>query len=257
VSKSNTVSKSKPSKSKPPVSERWQIMSDQLSKLEGSALTIDLERRSEYTEGRGWRIDDHHGELPSETSGEPLEHGSFRIAQEIMRGYKFPPPDLIVGIFRPDDPLEKRVMLLEARFLWFRFLFGVRVTGVVDEHTPDEYTWGYSYATLDGHFERGEISFTITKNLVSGAIDFRIKSFSRRGTIQNIFYRIGFWMFGRRLQVRFAQASLLRMQKLVREQLHSTPSTVPESSKNPVIKPASQDPQAAEKLETLRTTGRT
>ena len=237
--------------------ERWQVMSDQLSLLEKSALTIDLERRSEYTQGKGWRIDDHHAQLPSEPPGEPLEHGSFRIAQEIMRSYQFPPPDLIVGIFRPDDPLERRVMLLEARFLWFRFVFGVRVTGVIDEQTPEEYTWGYSYATLDSHFERGEISFSITKNLASGEVDFRIKSFSRRGTIKNIFYRIGFWMFGRRLQLRFAQDSLLRMQKLIQEKLQSTTIPKPESAKSSPIKPVSEDPKAAEKLETLKTTGRT
>lgn len=192
-----------------------------LEALAQSKYNLDLERTSEYTAQAGWNIDQHEAELPPEPPGEPIQGGSFEAAQRIVREYRFPPPDLITGIFLPEQPLETRVMLLRARFLLFTFYFGVRVGGVIDtvRDTPQgkERIWGYNYATLEGHFERGQIEFTVAKRITTGAVSFRIHSFSRTGTITNRFYRIGFLIFGRGLQRRFARESLRRMQMLVRE----------------------------------------
>ncbi|RZK22513.1 MAG: DUF1990 family protein, partial [Hymenobacter sp.] len=30
--------------------------------------------------------------------------------------------------------------------------------------------WGYGYRTLQGHFERGQIDFSVHKNLTTGAV---------------------------------------------------------------------------------------
>jgi Domain of unknown function (DUF1990) len=213
--------------------ERWEQFHDRLGTLEKLNLNLDLERRHEYSEINGWRIDQHEVDLPGEAPGEPIVNGSFQAAKSIASLYQFPPPDLITGIFRPDGPLEGRVMLLEARFLWFWFLFGVRITqvtdGIFETPTGREQRWGYSYATLEGHFERGQITFTVAKNLERGTVSFRITSFSQRGMIHNLFYRFGFWLFGRMLQERFVRESLSRMQLLVQEKLITglarTPST--------------------------------
>jgi hypothetical protein len=203
--------------------ERWEQFHDRLGLLEKLKLNLDLERRHEYSEVGGWRIDRHEADLPSEPPGEPIANGSFEAAKSITGLYQFPPPDLITGIFRPDGSLEGRVMLLEARFLWFRFWFGVRITNVTDgifeTEAGRERQWGYSYATLEGHFERGQITFTVAKNLETGTVSFRITSFSQRGSIRNLFYRFGFWVFGRMLQERFVRESLSRMQLLVKEKL--------------------------------------
>jgi Domain of unknown function (DUF1990) len=227
------------------MSERWEQFNDRLRTLEKLKLNLDLERRHEYSEINGWRIDQHEVDLPSEAPGEPAINGSFQAAKSIAGSYQFPPPDLITGIFRPDGPLEGRVMLLEARFLWFWFLFGVRIMQVTDGmfETPNgrEQRWGYSYATLEGHFERGQITFIVAKNLERGTVTFRITSFSQRGMIRNLFYRFGFWLFGRMLQERFVRKSLSRMQLLVQEKLITgmaqTPSTpVTDLANNPVVR---------------------
>jgi Domain of unknown function (DUF1990) len=226
----------------------YQSRLEALGKLK---LNLDLDRREEFTQQNGWRLDHYEADLPAETPGEPLPGGSFQSAQGVLRDYRFPPPDLITGIFLPDEPLEKRVMLLRARFLVFTFYFGVRISDVTDElrttEVGQERVWGYRYATLEGHFERGQIEFLIAKNLLSGKVEFRISAFSQTGTISNLFYRIGFSLFGRGLQRRFAQQSLKRMQRLVGEELqHGQPSGTA-----PVVAPASSEPAAQDKLEEL------
>ena len=104
----------------------------------------------------------------------------------MLRRRVFPPPDLITGIFVFDAPLESRVMVLRAHFRAFNFYFSVKVSGVTDEATRapsigPERVWGYSYRTLEDHFGRGQIDFTIHKNIISGAVQFRIHAVSLLG----------------------------------------------------------------------------
>lgn len=233
------------------MSEPWESHKHRLRALEKLPFNLDLARREEYTRQAGWRIDDYEALLPAELPGLPLENGSFQAAQSILRDYRFPPPDLITGIFYPNQPLQERIMLLRGRFLGFSFYFGVRVTGVIDElrETPSgkERVWGYSYATLEQHFEQGQIEFSIVKQLQSGAVRFKVHAFSRTGVIRNPFYRIGFRIFGRYLQRRFAQDSLRRMQQLVLEKLQTgalQSPTVP-------VQAAAADPKADARLEDL------
>jgi uncharacterized protein (UPF0548 family) len=78
--------------------------------------------------------------------------------------------------------------------------------------------WGYGYRTLEGHFEKGQINFSVHKNLTTGAVHFRIQAMSQPGHIRNPFYWVGFKLFGRGLQRRFAHQSLARMRQLVAEE---------------------------------------
>ena len=206
---------------KPPL---WEQYKARLASYEHAQVNYDFTRQSEYTAANGWRLDDYATDLPAEAPGPPEAHGAFAAAQDVLRRYAFPPPSLITGIFKPDGPLENRVMLLRARFLGFSFWFGVKVSEVTDEAarpTPDgpERVWGYGYRTLEGHFERGQIDFTIHKNLTSGAVQFRIHAVSQTGRIRNPFYWLGFKLFGRQLQRRFSRESLARMRQLVGEAL--------------------------------------
>lgn len=206
---------------KPPLWEQYQA---RLASYQNAKVNYDFSRQSEYTSDTGWRIDDYATDLPAEPPGPAEEHGSFAAAQDVLKRYAFPPPSLITGIFKPDEPLEHRIMLLRARFLGFSFWFGVRVSEVTDETarpTPNgpERVWGYGYRTLEGHFERGQIDFTIHKNLATGAVQFRIHAVSQTGRIRNPFYWLGFKLFGRRLQRKFARASQARMRQLVAETL--------------------------------------
>ena len=213
----------------PPLWEQYRARLDAYSNVE---VNYDFSRQKEYTSATGWRIDDYETDLPAEAPGPPEAAGSFAAAQDVLRRYAFPPPDLITGIFKPDGPLENRIMLLRAQFLFFKFYFGVRVSEVTDEAARaspagpagsyPERVWGYGYRTLEGHFERGQIDFTIHKNLTTGAVQFRIHAVSQPGQIRNPFYWVGFRLFGRMLQRKFARESLRRMQELVTAALADT-----------------------------------
>ena len=210
---------------KPPA---WEQYRAQIDSYANARVNYDFARQSEYTGATGWRIDDYATDLPAEAPGPPEAAGSFAAAQEVLRRYAFPPPDLITGYFDPAVPLEKRVMVLRAHFLVFNFYFGVRVSEVTDEAarpTPDgpERVWGYGYRTLEGHFEKGQIDFTIHKNITSGAVQFRIHAVSQPGQIRNPFYWLGFKLFGRVLQRKFARESLRRMRGLVAASLAGRP----------------------------------
>ena len=110
-------------------------------------------------------------------------------------------------------------MLLEVRFWGLRFPVGVRVTEVIDETREVDgrgvQVWGWRYATLQGHLEMGEMAYEVWKRLDSGAVEFRVHVVSRPGRIPNPLVRIGFRLFARRLQVRFAIRSCERMASLV------------------------------------------
>ena len=196
---------------------------DRLEAARTSPATYDTDASEEHTEAGGWRLDHHERDLPPEPPGEPLPNGSFAIARRILRDYDFPDPRLITGIFSPDEPLEGRPMLLRARFLAFTFWFAVRVSRVVDEVQtgPDGPTrvWGFGYYTLEGHFERGHITFAVRKALDTGRVSVWIDAVSRPDRIANPFYRLGFKLFGRRLQLRFARTALDRIERFVRDEL--------------------------------------
>ena len=210
----------------------WEQHRARLEAYTNAEVNYDFSRQSGYTTETGWRLDDYAADLPPEAPGPPETAGSFAAAQDVLRRYAFPPPDLITGIFMPDGPLENRIMLLRAQFLFFKFYFGVRVSGVTDEATREtpggtERVWGYGYRTLEGHFERGQIDFTIHKNLASGAVQFRIHAVSQLGQIRNPFYWVGFRLFGRILQRKFARESLRRMREMVAAALVEAPMVQP------------------------------
>ncbi|MEO5668353.1 MAG: DUF1990 family protein [Bdellovibrionota bacterium] len=197
----------------------WAKYQARLQALAGLKINFDLQQRDTFTVANGWNVDEYRCDLPAEKPGEPEAWSSFETAKSILLNYEFPDPKLVQGIFRPEDPLDNRIMLLNAHFLWIRFYFGVRIGNIIDERRPSaegEFRiYGYSYSTLEGHFERGQISFEIRKNLSNGKVDFKISAFSKPDHIKNIFYRWGFKLFGRSLQLRFAHSSLQRMQRLV------------------------------------------
>ncbi len=203
----------------PPAAPAWQQYRARLAAYARTPVNYD-DQAPTTDPAAGWRRDAYATDLPAEAPGPPAPAGPFAAAQAIMRRYAFPPPDLITGYFDPAQPLAGRVMVLRASFLVFTFYFGVRVVDVVDEAarpTPagPARVWGYGYRTLEGHFERGQINFSVHKNLTTGAVQFRIAAVSQKGTIRNPFYWLGFKIFGRTLQRRFARQSLARMRRLV------------------------------------------
>ena len=152
-----------------------------------------------------------------------------------MRDYEFADPAIVRAIYRRDSPLEGRDMLLEIRFWGLRFRVGVRVSGVIDETREldgrQARVWGWSYATLQRHLEMGQMDYEVWKWLDTGAVEFRIHVVSKASRIGNPIIRLGFRIFGRREQVRFARRACERMACLVREE--------------PGVRPASEIPVSA------------
>ncbi|MDQ4076009.1 MAG: DUF1990 domain-containing protein [Chloroflexota bacterium] len=231
----------------------WKRHRKQLDALYDLEPNFDLDRTHQYTEENGWNIDEYEAELPSEPSGAPIPGGPWEIAKRIIHDYKFPPPEIITGIYYPDRPLEERVILLQAKFLLFTFYFGVRIGGVIDERRETEkgpaQIWGFCYQTLEGHFEQGQMNFEVWKWLETGKIAFRIYAFSRTNEITNPFYRLGFKLFGRPLQKRFARRALERMQTFVKEELEAKIRRAPPPQEDaPTVQLASAKQETEEKL---------
>ena len=189
-----------------------------LDELPAKELNFDPNRRAEFTPERGWRIDSYRQCLPSEVPGVPVPGGSWETARQLMRDYELADPSIIRAFYRPDAPLEGRNMLLEARFHGLRFYLGVRVGAVFDETREEDgrraRVWGWSYATLEGHLEMGEMDYEVRKWLDSGAVEFRVHAVSRAAQAPNPFVRLGFRLFGRRQQTRFARLACERMARL-------------------------------------------
>ena len=190
-----------------------------LDALRDKTLNFDEAARESWTEESGWRVDDYCQRLPGEAPGEPAADGPWKRAQRLLRDYEFADPELVKASFRRDGPLEGRDMLLEASFWGLRFRLGVRVGRVIDETRNvdgrDVRVWGWGYATLQGHLEMGQMDYEVWKWLDTGEVDFRVHVVSRPGRIPNPIFRLGFRMFGRREQVRFAKSACERMAVLV------------------------------------------
>ena len=229
----------------------WRDYSDRLDALREARYNLDLDESHTYSEANGWKLDAYDAELVPEPPGAPLPVGdaraSWSVACRLLRSYAFPDPKLVTGIFSPEDPLPGRPMLLRARFLGFTFWFGVRVGREIDEVRETDggpvHVYGYDYATLEGHFERGQITFEIRKAAATGQVRFHIDAFSKPDRIRNPFYRIGFKLFGRRLQRRFARSALERMQRFVKQELQSRAEGTPPP--HPDTVPPAEPPESA------------
>jgi uncharacterized membrane protein len=114
-------------------------------------------------------------------------------------------------------------MLLEGRFLGLRFYFGCRVGGVNDElrmvDARPVQVWGWNYRTLQGHLEMGQMDYEVWKWLDSGAVEFRIHVVSKPAQMSDPVIRLGFRLFGRAMQRRFARHACQRMARLTSDAL--------------------------------------
>jgi uncharacterized protein (UPF0548 family) len=190
-----------------------------LADLAGRPLNFDPAQLASAGPQTGWRVDDYRRALPSESPGHPVAGASFEIARRLMSEYAFADPAIIRAVFDPASALANRNMLLQARFGPLRFFLGCRVGAIVDETRTvdgrDVRVWGWSYGTLAGHFERGQMEFAVWKWLDDGSVEFRIHVVSRRARVGNPLVRLGLRLVGRREQVRFARRACERMQALV------------------------------------------
>ena len=202
----------------------WEPYRSEILRLAELDFNYDEKVYHSSNDKKGWNVDRYEAILAVEPAGPPLSKGPFEVAKQAIRLYKFPDPKLISAVFDPNRDLPGRDMLMLAHFAGFRFTFGVRVTSVIDEERSNSKgqkikVWGYSYRTLTGHFEIGEIRFEVLKNLDTGEVGFEINAYSKPDRIPNFFYRTGFRIFGRPLQKYFAKSSIERLQKMAQQAL--------------------------------------
>lgn len=204
----------------------WRTFEKQIQGL--SALDFNYDDKIYHAEKdkRGWHIDRYHTTLAIERIGPVVSGGAYESCKQVIELYQFADPKLIKAYFDFERPLPGRNMLMLATFAGFTFTFGVRVTTVIDEVRKNAQgqsvqVWGYSYRTLQGHFEVGEIRFEIGKNFETGEITFDIDAYSKPDRIPNFFYRIGFKLFGRSLQKHFANSSIKRLQDVATKAAHA------------------------------------
>jgi uncharacterized protein (UPF0548 family) len=198
-----------------------------LDALHDQALNFD----PEHAPQDGWKVDDYRRRLPDEPPGDPVAGGSWEVARRLMRDYEFADPAIVRAVYHPEQPLAGRDMLLVIRFHGLRFRVGVRVAAVRDDRYELDgrpaRIWGWSYRTLQGHLEMGQMDYEVWKWLDTGKVEFRIHVVSRRARLRNPVLRLGFLLFGRREQVRFARRACARMAELTAAALGHEAAAVP------------------------------
>ena len=170
-----------------------------------------------------WHHDTARTVLGTEAPGPPEPDGVWRTACRLVEAYEFADPRIIRAVFGAGVPLQDRDMLLEGRFAVLRFYFGVRVTDVIDEERPrdddpsaQDRIWGWAYETLEGHLERGRMSYEVVKHQDSGEVELVIKAYSEGAPTLGVVTALGWRVFGRRTQLRFYRMCGRRLATLVR-----------------------------------------
>ena len=148
----------------------------------------------------GWSAHRSSAIVAREAPGPALEGGAFRRLCHAVADYEFSDPSIVTAHFDADVPLEKRRLLLELKVLGLRYLCAAVVMKVRDE-SNDKSTWfGFRYDTLQGHIERGEEWFLLTKTHATGDIRFEISARWRAGDFPNWWSRVGFAGLGHHYQ---------------------------------------------------------
>ncbi len=188
--------------------------------LEGRALNVDPDVVA--TRETGWNVDELTRELRPEPAGQPVPDGSWETARRLMTDYQVADPAMVRATYRSGAPLEGRDMLLQIRYLGLRLYVGVRIGDVYDEtRTVDgreARIFGWSYSTLQGHFEAGRQHYEVWKWLDTGTVEFRLRAFSRATSEGPRLRRLGFRLVGRRNQLRFYHRAAHQIARLTEAQ---------------------------------------
>lgn len=98
-------------------------------------------------------------------------------------------------------------------------VMGVRVTSLVNESDATHCTWGWAYRTLEGHLQRGEVRYRVTKDLRTGEVAFAADVTWRPAPELGPALRLAWTLLGRRRQRRFYPRLGQRVRERVRARL--------------------------------------
>lgn len=234
-----------------------------LGRVDETAALADLRHRDvNYDPARApgdgrpeghWHVDSGCTVIGQELPGPPERGGPWETARHLVGLYEFADGPILRAVYRSDQDLLGRDMLLEGRFCGLRFYLGVRVTGVIDvtrdSGSGPERVWGWCYQTLQGHLEQGRLTYEVIKKESTGQVIFHITGYSRPADIPNPLIRWGFRLFGHQAQERFYRNVQSRMYHLLEAARRGLPA--PEPVVRPdgiVLAPSGIRPHAWERL---------
>ncbi|HET7574915.1 MAG TPA: DUF1990 family protein [Solirubrobacterales bacterium] len=175
--------------------------------------------------GAGWRVDEMIEPLPHEAPGPPREGGSWPVAKRMLDDYQLADPLAVSGVYFPGRSLAGRDILLKVRYGPLRFRVGVRIAEPREETVEldgrEVLRYGWSYRTLEGHFEAGEMRYELRKWLDSGDVEFRLRAVSRPARSGPLVPRLGFRLVGRPRQLRFYRQVCRRVRRLTEAQIET------------------------------------
>ena len=196
-----------------------------LTALGARRLNFDEATIEDRAAESGWRLDDMVEPLPHEGSGPPAEGKTWEVARQIMDSYQLADPGVVTATYDEAAPLPGRDMLLRIRFMGLRLRVGVRVGDVYEETRDLEgrevQVFGWSYGTLEGHFEQGRMHYELWKWLDSGDVEFHLRAISRAARSGPVLPRLGFRLIGRPHQLRFYRQVCRRIRRLTEAQLET------------------------------------
>lgn len=196
-----------------------------LAALADREVNFDPAKVHAYLADERWHVDDMVEPLPHEGSGPPVEGGSWLVARNLMDRYQLADPAVVTAAYDRDAPLPGRDMLLTIRFWGLRFKVGVRIGEVYEDTLEldgrDVLVFGWSYRTLEGHFEQGQMHYELWKWLDTGDVEFHVRGVSRTAESGPLLPRTGFQLIGRRHQLRFYRQVCRRVKRLTEAQLET------------------------------------
>lgn len=209
-----------------------------LAALASRPVNFDEETIEDRAAESGWHLDDMVEPLPHEGSGPPSEGGSWRVARGIMDRYQLADPRVVTAAYDEAAPLSGRDMLLRIRFMGLRLWVGVRIGEVYEETRSLEgrrvQVFGWSYSTLEGHFEQGRMHYELWKWLDTGDVEFHLRAISRAARSGPLLPRLGFRLFGRTRQLRFYRQVCRRIRRLTEAQLEAERAASPPAGGQPL-----------------------
>jgi hypothetical protein len=130
---------------------------------------------------------------------------------------------------------------------------GVRITDVIDERRDGSRAWGWAYETLEGHLERGRMSYEVVKDETSGVVELVINAYSEGAPTLGPVIGLGWKIFGRPTQLRFYRECGRRLARLVHDHLVQD-DPVPErrTAHGLVLAPADAAPRPHHRLSVRR-----
>lgn len=198
---------------------------ERLRALAERGPNFDFQQSAGRSGRDGWRFDDLVEPLPGEASGLPVEGGSWQVARKLMDAYQLADPGVVTATYDEARPLAGRDMLLRISFKGLRLWVGVRIGRDYEETRELEgravRVFGWSYDTLEGHFEEGRMYYELWKWLDTGEVEFHLRALSRPAREGWLPIRLGFRLFGRTQQLRFYRQVCRRVRRLTEVQIET------------------------------------